>query len=297
MIVCLDKRLEALVELDEKPERIATGFRFTEGPLWDSRDQSLLFCDTRGHRLHRWTEAGGDSVFRENSNSASGNTFDPQGRLLTCESRISKRVTRTNPDGSIEPLVTHFGSAHLSSPNDLVCLANGDLIFTDPPFGLGHSDGSVDPRETDCNGVYRFSKGEVEHLACLEAPNGLVVRDGCRELLVADTRDHKVQAYDISTRGETRDLGIFVDVTYGDKTGHPDGMKLDSQGNLYVAANTDEGLWVYSPDGTLLGFIGFDERPANCAWGGEDWQTLFVTAQTSVYRIRMKVKGQQLNPA
>ena len=297
MIVCLDKRLEDVVDLNAQPERIATGFRFTEGPLWNSRDQSLLFCDTFGHRLHRWTETGGTTVFRENSNSASGNTYDPQGRLLTCESRISKRVTRTLPDGTIEPLVTHYGAAHLSSPNDLVCLANGDVIFTDPPFGLRHSNGTVDPRETDCNGVYRFRKGELELLAGMEAPNGLVVRDGGKQLLVADTREHKVQAYDISTPGATRDLGMFVDVTHAETTGHPDGMKLDSLGNLYVAANTDEGLWVYSPEGNLLGFIGFDERPANCAWGGDDWQTLFVTAQTSVYRIRMKVKGQVLNPA
>jgi gluconolactonase len=260
------------------------------------------------------------STFRENSNSANGNTFDPAGRLLTCESRLSlrrnldgslgepgqdpmdggRRVTRTEPDGETVPVATHYRGGRFSSPNDIVCLANGDILFTDPPFGLRHADGSVSPREVPFNGVYRVSHltGEVSVVTGdLETPNGLVVPDGSSQVLIADTRDHGVYAYPLDGADATGRGEMIIDLTHDGRAGHADGMKLDALGNLYVAAGTDEGIWVFGEDRLLLGFIPVPEHPTNCAWGGADWQTLYVTAQTSVYRVPLKVPGQSLNPA
>jgi gluconolactonase len=296
--VSLDPRFDELIDPTAEPEQIATGYRFTEGPVWNSAEKALLFVDTRAHSILRWTREGGATLFRENARSTSGNTYDLQGRLLCCESRISRLVSRTNPDGSVETIASHYDGMHLSSPNDLICLSNGDILFTDPPFGLGHSDGTTDPRETPCNGVYRIraSDGVVQLLTGeVETPNGLVMTDG-GTLLVADTRGHDVKAFDVLADGSCGPARQFANTVHGEATGRPDGMKLDERGNLYIAANTQEGLWVYDPDGVLLGFIGFDEHPANLAWGDDDWQTLYVTAQTSVYRLRMNVKGQRLNP-
>ena len=319
MVVSLDSRLAQLIDADAEVERVATGFRFTEGPVWNSRENCLLFSDPRTHIIHRWSAKDGVSNFRESSNSANGNTFDPQGRLITCESRRSlsrrpdgsfetegqdsgeggRRVTRTELDGKIQPIATHSKGGRLSSPNDIVCLANGDVLFTDPNYGLRHADGSMTPRETPFNGVYRVNhaSGAVELITGdIESPNGLVVPDDGARVLIADTRRHIVLSYPLN--GDATDKGsVYVDLTHGDSEGHPDGMKLDELGNLYIAAGTAEGIWVYGSDGELLGFVPIPERPANCAWGDAGWQSLYVTAQTSVYRVRFKVPGQKLNPA
>jgi gluconolactonase len=310
--------MSAIVDDDVRVERVATGFRFTEGPVWDTRGTCFLFSDVRTHIIHRWSEAEGVSVFREHSNGANGNTFDTQGRLITCEPRKSLRrnadgtfesegddpmagarcVTRTEADGRIVPLATHFNGGRFSSPNDVICLANGDVIFTDPAFGLRHADGSVTPRETPFNGVYRIgADGSIRVVTGdIETPNGLVVTDDGSRILIADTRHHVVRAYPLDGTDATGRGNVFADLTYEGSEGHPDGMKLDVEGNLYIAAGTDEGIWVYDRDGVLLGFIAMPERPANCAWGDPDWQTLYVTAQTSVYRVKLKVRGQALNP-
>lgn len=299
MIECFDDRLKELVDLDAQVEQVVSGFRFTEGPLWNPKDKSFLFCTPRAHEIQRWSDKDGLSVFREASGSAAGLTWDPQGRLLATEPRVSRggsgrRVSRTNADGTIEAIATHYQGAQLSSPNDLVCLANGDIIFTDPDGGLNHADGTKTPRETAFNGVYRLvgAAGEPQLVSGdVEGCNGVVVRDGDTEILIADTRGHKVW----SSKKDGGPVTVFADMTRGDVVGHPDGMKLDSQGNLY-AGGGPEGVWVYAPDGALLGFIGFPERAINVAWGDDDFQTLYCTAMTSLYRIRMKVKGQKINP-
>jgi gluconolactonase len=317
MVVSLDGRLAELIDTNAPVELIATGFRFTEGPVWNSRENCLLFSDPRTHIIHRWSERDGASIFRESSNSANGNTFDPGGRLLTCESRQSlprrpdgsfdtegqdpmggRQVTRTSTDGKIEAIATHYRGGRLSGPNDILCLANGDVLFTDPNFGLRHGDGTMTPRETPFNGVYRIdhANGSVEVVTGnVETPNGLVVTDDCSQVLIADTRHHVVRSYPLG--GDATGKGnVHVDLTHGESLGHPDGMKLDSRGNLYIAAGTAEGIWVYGTDRSLFGFVPIPERPANCAWGDTDWQSLYVTAQSSVYRVRFKVPGQKLNP-
>lgn len=294
--VVLDERLRALVDPAATAEKIAGGCIFTEGPVWSQQDRSLIFSDVRGDTMYRWTEAGGQTVFRKPSQVANGNTYDRAGNLVTCEHQ-GRRVSRTLPDGQVDTVVSHYEGKRLSSPNDIVGAPNGDLYFTDPPYGLRRPDGTFGPQEIPFNGVFRISgvDGSITALAKdFERPNGLVISNDGRQLYVDDTERHHVRVFDLGEDGELTNSRVFVAVSHDGTVGRPDGMKLDTQGNLYVTANTAEGVWVFAPDGTLLGFIGVPEPPANAAWGGPDDRTLFITANTSVYRLQMKVSGQPL---
>lgn len=297
-IVARDGRLRELIELDAPIEQIASGFQFTEGPVWHSRDRTLIFSDVRGGTMYRWTEAGGAGVFRQPSGGGNGNTYDAAGRLITCEHN-NRRVSRTSLDGNVETVAGQYEGKRLNSPNDVICTRDGDIIFTDPPYGLRQPDGTFLPGEVPFNGVFRVSArtGALTLLVDdFDRPNGLVLSSDESRLLIADTAREHVRVFDVGPDGKLANGRVFVD-RFSERAGsatpaRPDGMKLDSRGNLYVAANTAEGVWVVSPQGELLGEIGLPETPANLAWGGDDWRTLFVTATTSVYRIQMKVAGQ-----
>jgi len=294
--VVLDPRLEALVDPSATAEQIASGCIFTEGPVWSHKDSSLIFSDVRGNTMYRWTESGGQEVIRKPSGVSNGNTYDLNGNLVTCEHE-NRRVSRTFPDGRVETVVSHYEGKRLNSPNDVVGAKNGDLYFTDPPYGLRQPDGTFAPGETPFNGVYRISAADGSITLVVddfERPNGIVISNDGRLLYIDDTDRHHVRVFDIGPDGNLSNGRHFADVSYGDTVGRPDGMKLDTRGNLYVTANTAEGVWVYAPDGTLLGFIGTPESPANVGWGGPDNRTLFITACTSVYRLQMKVSGQPI---
>lgn len=293
-VVELDGRLSDLVDAGVKVEQIATGYVFTEGPVWHSRDLTLTFSDVRTGIMRRWSEGAGAKELRNPSNESNGNTYDASGNLLTCEHK-GRRISRMRPDGTVETVVDSFEGARLNSPNDLICLANGDIIFTDPTYGLRQPDGSIAGQEYPFSGVFRWSAadGSLTLLADdFAAPNGLAMPDDGSRLYVCDTREQHVRVFDVGPEGGLHNGRIFCETKYGEHQGRPDGMKLDSRGNVYVAANSPEGVWVFDPEGALMGFIGVGENPANLAWGGEGWQTLFVTAQTSVYRLPMKVAGQ-----
>jgi sugar lactone lactonase YvrE len=297
-IVARDSRLGDLVDLNATVEQIATGFQFTEGPVWHSRNRTLTFSDVRGGTMYRWSEQGGAAIFRQPSAGGNGNTYDTSGRLITCE-HAGRRVSRTALDGTIETVVGEYQGKRLNSPNDVITTPDGDIIFTDPPYGLRQPDGSIVGQEIPFNGVYRVSAGTGALTLLVddfERPNGLVLRDGGRQLLIADTAHERVRAFDLAPDGSLTNDHVFVSRFEGrsgtDSPARPDGMKLDALGNLYIAANTMEGIWVFDTDGKQLGEIGLPETPANLAWGGDDWRTLFVTATTSVYRIQMKVAGQ-----
>ncbi len=305
-VVVLDKRLLDLVDEDVNVEKIATGYVFTEGPVWHSRERHLTFSDIyddHGGTMYRWTEADGARIFRRPSNHANGNTYGSRGRLITCEH--DRRLVATNPDGSIQPLVERYGSARLNSPNDVIRVPDSDdLIFTDPPYGLRQPDGAIVGKEYPENAVFRFSEATstLTMLTSLDSPNGLVMPDDGSKLFVCDTTHAVVHVWDVNPDGSLANKRQFCELRHGSSTGRPDGMKLDVLGNVYVAGNSPEGIWVFSPEGTLLGFIGLGEErnrqgtaaggPANLAWGEDDWQTIFATAVSSVYRLRMKVAGQ-----
>ena len=296
-IVVVDERLEELVDVNVKVEQIATGCVFTEGPIWHSKQRNLIFSDVRTGIMRRWTESGGVTVFRkpEQSHIGNGNTYTRDGVLLTCE-HAGRQVSQTFPDGRYETLVDHYQpGVRLNSPNDVITAANGDVLFTDPFYGLRQPDGSIVGNEYPFPGVFRYTPS-TKALKLLvddcQAPNGLALTADERTMYICDTARQHIRAFDVADDFSLTNSRIFCEAKHGDESGRPDGMKLDVHGNVYLAANSPHGIWVFSPRGELLGFIGVGESPANLAWGEDDWQTMFVTAQTSVYRLRMKVAGQ-----
>ncbi len=305
--VPLDPRLLDLVDADASIEVVAWGCVFTEGPVWHPHEQHLTFSDVydeHGGTQYRWTEAEGTRVLRRPTNGANGATYDRQGRLIVCEHH--RRFVRIEADGAVTVLADHYGDARLHSPNDVIRDRHSDaLLFTDPPYGLRQDDGKIIGKEYEENGIFRLdpATGGLRMLAGeLDTPNGLVMTDDGSTLYVADTRNNVVYAWDITPDGGLEQRRTFARLEHDGRKGYPDGMKLDALGNLYVAGGTEDGIWVFAPDGQHLGFIdvageyyGGGARPrgpANLCWGGEDWRTLFVARIGSIVRVPMRVAGQ-----
>lgn len=260
-------------------EKIAAGYKFTEGPVW-SRDGFLLWSDVPNNRIHKWVPGEKVSVFRENSGAANGNTMDAKGNLYTCETR-ARRVTRTDRKGVVEVLAEAFEGKKLNAPNDIVVRRDGHVYFTDPAFGA-----QTKTRELDFYGVYHIPpKGPIELVAKPKGrPNGVAISANGRILYVSNSDERAVYAYDLDNKGAASNERVFIKGI----DGPPDGIRLDEKGNLYVTAN---GVAVYTPDGKLLHTIEMAETPRNCAFGDPDLQTLYITALTGVYRVRLDVKG------
>lgn len=275
-------KLRSIVE-DGDPERIATGFQFTEGPLWVPH-LGLLFSDIPADRIYRWTEEGGVEVWREPSGHSNGLSLDEQGRLVACE-HGARRVSRTEPDGQIMTLADRYEGGRLNSPNDLTVRSDGTVYFTDPPYGI-----QAEEREQPVNGLYRITpQGDLDRLAeDFDRPNGLAFSPDERLLYVDDSRRRHVRVFEVAQDGSLHNSRILADMDHP-QPGSPDGMKVDREGHLFVAGAT--GLWVFEPDGEWLGVMVTPERPSNCAWGDDDRRTLYVTARTSLFRIRTKYPG------
>ena len=275
-------KLKTVVEAGD-PEKLATGFQFTEGPIW-LPEGALLFSDIPANRIYRWTPESGAQVWREPTGNANGNTLDEQGRLLSCE-HSGRRVARTAADGTVSTLVDRYQDKRLNSPNDVVVKSDGVVYFTDPPYGI-----KPEEREQPHNGVYRvLTDGTIELVAAdFERPNGLAFSPDESILYIDDSAHRHVRAFDVQSDGTLTNSRIIADMDHP-QPGSPDGMKIDEAGHLYVTGAT--GVWIFEPDGTLLGVIVTPERPANCAWGDADRKSLYITAQTSLYRIRTKIAG------
>jgi gluconolactonase len=271
------------------PERIATGLRFTEGPVWHP-DGYLLFSDIPANTIYKWLPDGTVETFRSPSGHSNGLTFDRQGRLIACE-HSNRRVSRTEPDGTIVTLASEYNGSRLNSPNDAVVKSDGSIYFTDPPWGLTAQYGIPGTRELPFEGVYRLSP-DGETLDLLEAdihPNGLAFSPDEKVLYVAAQQPDRIYAFDVQPDGLLANRRVFTNVSGG-----PDGMKVDMRGNLYVAVMA--GVRVYNSEGMHLGDIVTPEWPANCGFGGDDNRTLFITATTSVYRVQMTVQGARPTP-
>ena len=287
-----DERFLDIVPEDLALETLADGFGFTEGPIWHPTNQDLIFSDIPGNRMHRWSEAKGVAVFREPSNMANGNTYDHQGRVLTCEHATS-RVTRQEADGSITVLADHYEGKALNSPNDIVVRNDGGIYFTDPTFGRTSSThGAVRKLELNHRGVYHINP-ETTELTLLATgfgqPNGLAFSLDHNALYVADTPRMHIRLFDLEANGDLAGGRIFAEST-GEGQGAPDGLKIDSQGHVFCAG--PGGVHVYHPeDGACLGVIQTPAFCANFAWGGDDFCTLFLTSSTCLYRTKVRVPG------
>lgn len=277
-------RLDAVLERGA-PQRLATGFAFTEGPLWHP-DGFYYFVDIRANRLHRLKAGGSTEVARENTGGGNGTTFDLEGRLVICEGG-NRRVTRIDSTGDVIVLADSYEGKRLNSPNDVICASDGSLYFTDPTFFVSMAD-----REVRSAGVYRIATdGALSLVAECEMPNGLALSPDERELYVANTRyTQYILAFDLAPDGSAGRRRIFADMSSEDPNGAPDGMKVDLQGRIYCTGAG--GTWVFSPDGERLGVIPLPEVAANLTFGGADLCTLFLTARTSVYALRVKTPGQ-----
>ncbi|HTC86915.1 MAG TPA: SMP-30/gluconolactonase/LRE family protein [Bryobacteraceae bacterium] len=260
-------------------QKVATGYAFAEGPAWSPMG-FLVFSDIPNNKLMQFTPGELASVYRENSSGATGNRFDAQGRLYTCESH-SRRVTRTDKKGKVEVLAERWQGKRLNAPNDLAIRKEGDVYFTDPAFG-----NQQDTRELDFYGIFHISrKGELEVIAKPKGrPNGIALAPDGRTLYVSNSDEKNVRAYDLDKNGGASNERTLISGIEG----VPDGVCVDEKGNLYVAANQ---IHVYSPQGNPLGNIHTDETPSNCAFGDPDLGSLYITARTSVFRARLDVKG------
>ena len=302
-IVRLDSAVNAIVPKDAKVEKLAGGFQFTEGPIWHP-DGYLLFSDPNANTIYRWTPDGQVSVYRAKSGysgvdvgeygqpGSNGLTLDREGRL-TIDEHGRRRVVRLEKNGVITVLADRYQGKRLNSPNDLVYKSDGAVYFTDPPFGLPRF--FDDPRkELPFSGVYRVgTDGSIQLVTNeLTGPNGLAFSPDERFLYVDnwDVNRKVIMRYPVRADGSVGKGEVFVDVTKS----HPgeqawDGLKVDEMGNVYAAG--PEGIWILSPEGKHLGTIKAAEVPANFAWGDDDGRTMYITARTGLYRVRLNVPG------
>jgi gluconolactonase len=297
----VDPALDTIVPQDLKIEKLADGFIFTEGPVWVP-DGYLLFSDPNANTIYRWTPDGQVSVFKTKSGYAgvdvadygqpgsNGITLDPEGRV-TIDEHGNRRVIRIEKTGAITVLADNYQGKRLNSPNDLVYRSDGTLFFTDPPFGLPKA---FDDRrkELPFSGVYAVKDGKVTLAANdLTGPNGIAFSPDERYLYVANWDEKKkvVMRYRVQPDATLTDGAVFFDMTSAPGEDALDGVKVDVRGNIYVSG--PGGLWILSPDGKHLGTIVGPEHPHNLAWGDDDGRTLFLTAQTGLYRIRLNIPG------
>ncbi len=259
-------------------EEIASGIQQPEGPVWND-SLGLLFSDIKGNKIYRWTAEKGKQVYLNPSDSTNGLTFDSNGRLIACQMEL-RRIVRFEKDGSQTSLADNYEGKRFNSPNDLVVKSDGSIFFTDPNFNipLGQH------QELPFCGIYRISStGNLQLLATLALPNGICFSPDEKKLYVNDSQVHKIYVWDVVDDSTITNKSLFFTIPVA---GYADGMKVDSDGNIYCACSS--AIWIISPTGQQLGKIDLPSNvsASNCAWGGVDHKTLFITGGNSVYKIR-----------
>lgn len=297
-VISLDPRFEALRVPLAGVERLATGCRWCEGPVWFGDGRYLLWSDIPNNRIMRWEEVTGQaSIFRSPSNFSNGHTRDRQGRLISCE-HGGRRITRTEYNGTISVLMDRYDGKHLNSPNDLVVKSDGSIWFSDPPFGIqGNYEGYRSEPELGQN-VYRLDpeSGTAEIIADdILGPNGLAFSPDERKIYIVESRgqpNRKILEYDVAEDGRSvRNKCVLIDAG----PGTPDGFRVDQQGNLWCGWGMGkpelDGVMVFAPDGTPIGRIALPERCANLCFGGRANSRLFMAASHSIYALYVNVPG------
>ena len=265
-------------------EKIAGGFKFTEGPVWHP-DGFLLFSDIPANTIYKWQPEQKTEIFRQPSGNANGNALDPSGRLITAE-HSNRRLSLTQKNGQIVTLASHYQGKRLNSPNDLAVKSDGSIYFTDPPYGI-----KSEQEELGFYGVYRLAPDGTLSLLVDDfvRPNGIVFSTDETKLYVNDSKKGHIRVFDVKPDGMLENGKLFAELKPPSPEGAADGMKLDIKGNVYSTG--PGGVWIFSPNGDLLGIIETPEAPTNLAWGDSDYQTLYITARKSLYSIRLKIAG------
>ena len=265
-----------LIAPGAKVEKLIGGFKVTEGPAHDTKG-NIYFSDIPNSRVHIWSIDGKLSTFRENSGESNGLEFDAKGNLIACEGK-TRQLTSIAPDGKVTVLAKSYQGKKLNSPNDLWIDPKGGIYFSDPRYGQQQG------IEQDGHHVYYLAPGSkqlVRVIGDMQKPNGLVGTPDGKRLYVTDEKGDKIYVYQIEADGSLSGKKLLVEKG-------SDGMTLDKQGNLYF---TNESVWIYSPDGKLLEEIKLPEGAANVSFGGKDHKTLFITARTGLYSLKMAVAG------
>jgi gluconolactonase len=312
----LDLALDRLVAPDAKLERVATGFdKWTEGPVW-TREGNLLFAEIPANNIVQWVPGKGASVFMHPSgyrgsepyngpeSGSNGMTLDADGRVSVVghAGRTVWRMESVDPKAQVTVLADSYQGKKLNSPNDLVYKSDGSLYFTDPPYGLQTQSDNDPQKDLQVNGVYRLP-GARQHkpgtapdrdklqlvIRDLARPNGLVFSPDEKFLYVAESGKRQWMRYRVQSDGSVTEGTLFLDASTDPAEGGPDGLRVDKLGNIYGSG--PGGVWIISPEGKHIGTIKVPERVSNVAWGEKDGKTLYITASTSLYRIKLKVPG------
>jgi gluconolactonase len=314
----LDPSVDRIIPADAMLERVATGFTWLEGPVWVK--DSLYFADIPGNSIHKWNPVAGVSTFLKPSGykgvaayggpepGSNGMTLDARGRLTVAghAQRDVYRLESLDPGAPITILADTYQGKQLNSPNDLAYRSDGSLYFTDPPYGLRTQKDSDPEKQLAVNGVYRVphaleqkagappARAELQLLVSdLTRPNGIAFSPDEKYLYVNNSEPKKIwMRYKVQPDGTLTDAKLLYDATSDKRPGSPDGMKVDQQGNIYSAG--PGGVWIFSPEGKPLATIVMPEKVANVAWGGPDRRTLYITASSSLYRVRLKIEGAPL---
>lgn len=281
-----------LIDNDASVEKLCTGFWFTEGPIWNPKEQCLYFSDMPGDVRRRWSAADGVKEVRKPSNKCNGMTYDAAGNLYVCEHVTSSLVMET-PSGERKVLASHWQGKELNSPNDVVLRSDKSIYFSDPSYGRMPVFGLERKQDLGFQGLFRISPDGKLHLEANDfgQTNGVCFSPDEKILYVNDSPRAHIRAFDVARDGSLSHSRIFAE-KIGDgvlEHGIVDGMKVDERGNVYVTG--PRGIWVLSPAAEHLGVIRMPEHAGNLNWGGRNWDELYCACSTSIYRVKMKVKG------
>ena len=282
-----EAQFKKIIPADAKVEKLADGFGFVEGPVWNPADGGfLIFSDIPKNQLKKWTRAGGISTFREPSRNINGNTLDREGRLVSAE-HTGRQVSVTEKDGTVKALVDAFDGKKFNSPNDVVVKSDGTVWFTDPPYGLPKGE----KKEQDGNYVYRFDPATKKTSIVandFDMPNGLCFSPDEKKLYIADSgQPHHIRVFEVKPGGMLSNEKIFCVI---DKGG-PDGIRCDADGRVWSSSGA--GADIFATDGSLIAKITLPKTAANVCFGGADGMTLFMTARDTLYAVPTLVKGAQ----